>query len=282
MGGAGLLFLTNLVAIVATAFLVFLLVGMATPEVEDAMLASRSDERLARAISHSPLAKIMATGGHLRWRVLMVVVLLAAIAVPLRRALLQVAGETRTRGAVQDELRPLLRSGDVVSQQVNLGEKEITIHLISTRRIPDSQIAAVRDGLMRRTGREVQLSVDAVASKTELADLVERLAARPTPVVVPKEKTFAEMEQELLTRVRPALQGIWPAADAPLQDFDIAIGPAGAVLEVRYQAPRDLGEVPLNMVQQSVRSKLGIPGLILKAERIKPPATPAVRNKRKR
>ena len=35
-------------------------------------------------------------------------VLLAAIAVPLRRALLQVANETLVRGAVQDELRRLV------------------------------------------------------------------------------------------------------------------------------------------------------------------------------
>ena len=34
IGGAGLLFLTNLVAIVASAFLVFLLVGMSAPEVQ--------------------------------------------------------------------------------------------------------------------------------------------------------------------------------------------------------------------------------------------------------
>jgi len=40
MGGAGLLFLTNLVAIVASAFLVFLLVGLNTAEVQTAMIAS--------------------------------------------------------------------------------------------------------------------------------------------------------------------------------------------------------------------------------------------------
>src|SRR5581483_8027583 len=44
MGGAGLLFLTNLVAIVASAFLVFLLVGMSTPEVHEATMSLRGDE----------------------------------------------------------------------------------------------------------------------------------------------------------------------------------------------------------------------------------------------
>ena len=64
IGGAGLLFLTNLVAIVASAFLVFLLLGMSTPEVRQAMEASRGDDPLARALSHGPVARILATGDN--------------------------------------------------------------------------------------------------------------------------------------------------------------------------------------------------------------------------
>jgi uncharacterized membrane protein len=44
MGGAGLLFLTNLVAIVASAFLVFALVGMRYTVVETSTLESRGGE----------------------------------------------------------------------------------------------------------------------------------------------------------------------------------------------------------------------------------------------
>jgi uncharacterized hydrophobic protein (TIGR00271 family) len=279
MGGAGLLFLTNLVAIVATAFLVFLLVGMGAPVVEEAMLASREDQPLARRIYQGPVARFMAAGGHLRWRILMVAILLAAIAVPLRRALLQVASETITRGAVLDDLRPLLRSGEVVSQQISLGDKEIIIRLLSTGRIPESEITTIRDDLMRRTGRNVQLSVDAVASKSELADLMERLA-RPAPAVIAKPKTFAELQQELIAQVQPAIQEIWPSADAPIQSFDVVSGPTGTVVEVRYQAAADLGQVPLNMVQQNVRTKLGMPDLTLKAQRVPPPGAPASPHKK--
>ncbi len=136
MGGAGLLFLTNLVAIVASAFLVFLLVGLRTEEVQKAMMASRQDETLARLLSHGPVARMLATGGQLRWRVSMILVLLAAVAVPLSRALLQVANETFSRGAVQDELKQLVSSESIVSQQVSVGKDEIVIHLISIRTHP--------------------------------------------------------------------------------------------------------------------------------------------------
>ena len=233
------------------------------------MATSRKDESLARILSHGPVARMLTTGGQLRWRILMILILLASVAVPLRRALLQVASETLTRGAVQDELKRLVPSDAIVSQQVTVGRDEIVIRLISTRRIPDAKVTEVRQDLMRRTGHDVQLSVDAVASKRELADLMERLA-RPAPVVVTKEKTVGEMQKELLDRVRPAIQEIWPSSDAPIQDFDVVLSTAGIAIDVRYQATKDLGDVPINMVLQSLRTKLGMPDLTLKTERIRP------------
>ena len=86
------------------------------------------------------------------------------------------------------------------------------------------------------------------------------------------------MQKELLDRVRPAIQEIWPSSDAPIQDFDVVLGTAGIAIDVRYQAAKDLGEVPINMVLQSLRTKLGMPDLTLKAERIRP--APAARDPR--
>ena len=159
-----------------------------------------------------------------------------------------------------------------MSQQVDVGKDQIDIHLISTQGIPDARVTEVRQDLMRRTGRDVQLSVDVVASKNELADLMARLT-RPAPVVA-KPATFAEMQKQLLDRVRPAIQEIWPSTDAPIQDYNVILGSAGIAINVRYQAPKDLGDVPIGMVQQSLRTKLGIPGLTLMAENIpRPTAT---------
>ncbi len=180
MGGAGLLFLTNLVAIVASAFLVFLLLGMSAAETRGAMFASRARVPLPRLFSEGTAARLLATGGQLRWRVVMLVILLASVAVPLRRALLEVANETSIRTAVQYELKRLVPSGELVSQQVTVGAGEIAIRLISTAGVPESKLTRARQELMRKTGRDVKLSVEAVASKSELAELMDRLA-RPAP-----------------------------------------------------------------------------------------------------
>ena len=277
MGGAGLLFLTNLVAIVASAFVIFRLVGMSTPEVEQTMLASRGEESLGRTLSNGPIARVLASGGQLRWRILMVLVLLGAIAVPLRRALLQVASETRTREAVQGELKRLIPAGAVVSQQVNLGKNEISIQLISTRRISDSKVSEARKDLERRTGRDVQLSVVAVASESQLAALTERLA-RPAPVIA-KDKTVEEIHEDLWNKVAPALLGLWPSSDAPIQHVDVVLSASGVTIEVRYQASKDLTDAGIDMVLQSLRTKLAMPDLALTAERVQPPTPKPVLKK---
>jgi hypothetical protein len=123
---------------------------------------------------------------------------------------------------------------------------------------------------MRQTGQDVQLSVDAVASKGELAELMARIT-RPEPII-PKVNTVAESQKELLDNVRPVIQELWPS-DAPIQDFDVVLSTAGMALDVRYRSAGDLGQAAINTVLQGLRTKLGIPDLMLNAERI-PPAIP--------
>jgi uncharacterized hydrophobic protein (TIGR00271 family) len=268
MGGAGLLFLTNLVAIVASAFLVFVLIGMSFEVAETSTVASPGGGHPARTSSHGLLAGIPAAGGKLRWRVLMILILLASIAVPLRRALLEVASETSAREAVQKELKRLLPANAIVSQEVSVGSNDIVIRLISTAPVSESKVAEARRDLKLRTRRDVEISVDAIASRSELSILMERLA-RPA-AVISKESTISGTEEELLNKVRAAIREIWPSPDAPIQDFNLVIGAAGFEIDVRYNAAADLGEVPIHMVLQSLRTRLGMPDLTLKTERIQP------------
>ena len=273
MGGAGLLFLTNLVAIVASAFLVFLLVRIPSPDVQRLMQSLRGDDRFVRRLSQGRLARILATGGQLHWRILMILVLLASIAVPLRRALLEVANETFVRGVVETELRQLSGSTGVVSEQVDLGQNEIAVRLVSTQAIPASKVSAVQQDLKRRTGRDVQITTEAVASRSELAGLLERLN-RPAPAA-PKPETLLDLQANLWEKVQPAVQAIWPSADVPLEDFEVTLNSAsGLTVTVRYQASRDLGKLPSDLIQQSLREKLGLPDLVLKTERIPPAKQP--------
>jgi hypothetical protein len=199
----------------------------------------------------------------------MILVLLAVISLPLRRALQEVARETLARKAVQEELKRLAPLDTLVSQQVSIVKEGIIIHLIATKPIPDEKVSEARRELMRRTGQDVQISVEAVASKSELAAIMERLT-RSVPEAAEK-KSIAAMQKDVLDKVRPALQGIWPSSDAPIHDFAVAFGdPAGISITVHYEAAQSLGDVPVTMVQRNLQTSLGIPDLTLNAVKVQP------------
>lgn len=278
LGGAGLLFLTNIVAIVSSAFIVFLLIGMSSPQVRSAMVRAHAGEQLAQRLSHGPLAKVFGQGGQLRWRILILAILLGAVAFPLRRALLHVASETRARNAVQVNIAKLAPSGAVVSQAVQIGNDSILIRIISTREISPEAIRETEQAIAKRTGRHVQLSVQEVASRTELADLAARLSTPGPAPEPPQPQSLDRIRAGVLAQIQPVVQNAWPP-EAPLQTMDLDLASGGIVLNVTYRAQAPLDDIPLGLITRDLREKLKDPGLVLHATAILPPRPPRRRRR---
>ena len=266
MGGAGLLFLTNLVAIVASAFAVFLSIGMNSPEIRTQMKLSRKGEILAEKLSRSPLSPALLNGGQLRWRILILVVLLGAIAVPLRTALLQVAGEAVARGVVQEALNGLLPSRALVSQQVEVGQRDVLVRLVTTMNVADAKLRDAEAEIQHRSGRKTNITVASIASQSELQDLMQRLAAATPiePEAAPVEKTLSQIRGQLMERVTPVLTATWPP-QAPFKNFDLAFAANGIVLNVQYQSAGVLDPIAVDIITKDLREKLKAPGLAVNA-----------------
>lgn len=273
VGGAGLLFLTNLVAIISSAFLVFLLVGINSREVCEEMKKAHGDDPLAQRLTHGPLGRTFSNVGQVRWRFLILLVLLASVAWPLRRALMQVAGETVARSVVQEVVTKLAPPNALVSQRMQIGTDNISVRVISTTTIPASQVRRAEQTIADRTGKQANISVEEVASKHELTEILSRLNAAPVapPPVVPQTtpKTVDELRQEIWARVNPAVSETWPQ-EAPLQNVELALDPNGIALNVKYQAPKDLDSVALGLVLRDLRGKLQTPNASLVATRVLP------------
>ncbi len=274
--GSGLLFVTNLAAIVAAAFGVFFLVRMDAADVRhdiDRYIQQRAaDDRLYRVIQPTALSGLVGHIGKLRWRILMVAVALAAVFIPLRNALMQVAREARARNAIQDSIRQLAPADILVSQQVRLSRDRIDIRLITTERVETARVVEARRALAARAGLPVELSVREVASKTELAELRERMPVPAPPP--PPEVLFAEMRSDLLARVRGPLEEMWPAG-AIMLGYEVAFSPGGTVLRVRYQADEEIGPLGVELLQQALRSRIYAPELTVTLDRVVPPPPPA-------
>jgi len=273
MMGAGLLFLTNLAAIIASAFLVFYLVRMDAADVraaiDGAILERESHERLYTFSKRIGITGAYGDIGKLRWRILMLVAVLVILFVPLRKSLLQVRDETIARAAVGDAIRLLSPSDAIVARDVEPTANPIIISLIVTTTVPQETISEAEKMVLRRTGRDVKISVRKVASDEELAQLRQNIA-RPAPVPL----DLASIRADLTARLANPLKEIWPADTAPLLSSEIGFDADSTVIRLSYQAARPLDPTAEQIISNLLKARLKIANLRLILDQQKPPPPP--------
>ncbi len=272
MYGASLLFLTNLVAIVCSAFAVFLLVGMDEPalqrQIGESVAIRAEHESLYRLLQGSALRKLLYLRGGVQWRMLMLLILLGIVLVPLRAGLIQVKNEAIARAAVIDAIRELVPPGALVTQNVRYAQDNIGISIVSAKPIKAEDIENARRLIERRTGTPANISVQEVASRSELNDMLVRLNAPQQQRVAPLE-SMGSLESGVLAQMGATIKEVWPA-NTPLQSWEMGFSPSGPVLHLRYESGTALDKFSVSMLEQTLQAKLGLPGLTVAAERVKP------------
>lgn len=269
MYGASLLFLTNLVAIVSSAFVVFLMVGMDDSELRSRIGESEGvraeHEGLYRVLQESSLRKLLYLRGSVQWRMITLAILLGIVFVPLRAGLIQVKNEAIARNAVIDAIHELVPPGALVSQNVRYAPDNVGISIVSATPIKAEAIENARRLIERRTGTQANISVQEVASRRELADLLDRLNA-PPPAASPKPETMASLESNVLGQMSPELKDVWPV-DIPLQKWEMGFSPDGPILHLSYENKTTLDKFSVSLLEQALRTRLGLPKLTVTAER---------------
>jgi uncharacterized hydrophobic protein (TIGR00271 family) len=225
-GGAALLFLTNLVAIVVVGTALFVVAGFSRVNVltleRDELLKEGKTAPIARALSQR-LSRAFESRWGTALRFLMPFLLLAAVYIPLRRALDEVAWQVRVRAAVRDSLeREPLR---VVQSRVRVERHEVEIVVVLLGKAQEAEAARARmDADIRRASGVVpRIEILAVPDAAAFAGLQstllkpERVAATlpSAPSLSPNEQLTAAQ-----ARMRSIVSGLWPAA---------ASGPALAI-----------------------------------------------------
>lgn len=274
--GAGLLFLTNLAAITASAFVAFYAVRMDAPDlraqIDSSILEHASSDRLYRLLTKTRLARAFGDIGKLRWRVLMLLATLAALFVPLRQSLYQLKEETTARTAANEAVRMLASPGMIFTQQLDVTAERIILRMIVTETVPEEKIRAAEKLLLRRTGKEVTVSVRKVASEEELALLRERVRTPPAP---PPPRDLNSARMEFIARLEQPLKEVWPAESAPLLSYEVGFTPEDIVVRLRYQADTPLDSTAEAMLTKVLQSRLSVAKLRLVLEREAPPKPPS-------
>jgi uncharacterized hydrophobic protein (TIGR00271 family) len=280
VSGALLLFVTNLAAIGASAFLVFLIVRMDARDVReriDALVSAKAaNDPLFRIVRNTRLAESFGQVGRLRWRILMLGAVLVALFIPLREGLFHVRDEAIARNAVADVVRNLVPADTVVTRQVDVGADRVSVRLVVTASLDQQKAQAAEKELIRRTGKDVTLSIRKVAGEEELALLRERLRA-PAPAAAPD---MSALRSELISRLDGPLKEAWPEEHAALLGYELAFSPAETIVHVQYESADPLDAAASEVITRLLRSRLDAPQLRVSLEHqpsapIEPPAAPA-------
>jgi uncharacterized hydrophobic protein (TIGR00271 family) len=263
ISGAGLLFLTNLVAIAASAFLVFYLVGMDAPEirgsVSEAARRHATGNRLYAIFHDSALGKLFGEAGLLRWRILMVVVTIAVLFIPLKSSLMQLRDETLSRAAARETIRTLVPADDLLSQSLEILPDRLIQRVVTTSAPDPTRITFAEAELTRRTGKHAVIQVRQVANEEELVVLRETLRAPDTPAPPP---TLRAMGATILPLIEEPLKTIWPAGTALLVSSEVGFTKEGTLIRMGYHAPRAFDAPAQETIRNALRHALKVDNLV--------------------
>ena len=274
ISGAALLFLTNLAAIVASAFLVFLCVRMGAPEVRSSIerlrLERATDDWVYRLIKRAKLDALLGDVGKLRWRALMLVAILAALYVPLKKGLVQVRDEAIARAAVNEAVRTLAAPNDIVGQQVALGASgdPIRVSLLITAPVSPAKVRQAETTIVRRTGRLAEVSVRQIADQAEIARLRQGLEA-PAPAPPPPPEDLETLRREVVARLEAAMREVWPP-DLPLKGYELGFAPDAVIAHIRYESADPLAKTAEAILTRSLETRLGLASLRVAVENVSP------------
>ena len=262
MYGAGLLFLTNLAAIVASAFLIFALLRMDSAEVRLAvaqpMLERASHDSIYHFLERRPMvSKSIAEIGKLRWRVLMLAAAIGVVLFPLNDSLRRLTQELVARDALQRAVDMITegRRDSVITERPNPYGETITLQLVVADPVNPELVEEAEDFVQRRTQRPARFNVRRVADEEELMQLREGLlAAQPQ---APTVRGLATIRADVLSRLRRPLNSLWPEDLACLLDYEIGMGQYGLTVRLRYVSEEPLHESAAAVLERGLRDALG-------------------------
>jgi uncharacterized hydrophobic protein (TIGR00271 family) len=259
-GGAALLFLTNLVAIIFVGMISFVAAGFNRVDasaLEREELA-KSEHAIVTAAMARSLADLFESKAGPALRFLMPFALLAAVYLPLRTALDEVAWQVRVRAAVQSAIARENREVVQTHLRVERNEVEVRLVLLGTTEQAEASSARLDEEIRALAGVEPRIEVLAIPDAKAFAGLASSMVAPLAPPVAPvvPAPTKTEQLEAARSHVRAAVTRMWPASAAgePLAIELSALGDLLRVHVVHIGAP--LGAVGLETMNRSVSALL--------------------------
>ncbi len=265
--GGGLLFLTNLVAIILSSFVVFFAIRMDSSAVRTTInewaREHKQGDRLYQMIERTPVRQLLGHIGSLPRRLAVLVLFLGLVMLPLQQTLVRLKHEAQIRRVVRLELNKSIPRDATFREDIQFIGDVVRIRVAAV--LPKTWSAEQRLGLQQTleaaTERAVQFDLVEVPTRDEL---------RAVGAAAPSIATVGDLRKRLLERVGPAVTAAWPIAAAPLVGYSLTIAPgeAGVEVHIAFLGADDLGEFGRLAVQKSIQDRAGTTTAVVSVERI--------------
>jgi uncharacterized hydrophobic protein (TIGR00271 family) len=276
--GGALLFVTNLIAITFTSMLVFLALHVDAECVRAYIREWRRGDpgsaAIRRVLYRLPVPKALARIGSLPARLVLLVVLVAAVFVPLKRSFDALSREIAQR----HELNDIQREASAVWQErfaadaggearsfIDVleakrdddGRTALTMRVFTSRALSPEERTAYVNALARSLRRKPEaIALTLVEIPTSRYEIATR--ARPEPVA-PVEIPLPQQLAAVRERTAAVLTATPLPSGATLLDAPVTIRAAGSDVTLTYLAPAPFGADAQSLIVRDVRSRLGVP-----------------------
>jgi uncharacterized hydrophobic protein (TIGR00271 family) len=284
VGGGGLLFLTNLVAIILTSFFVFFAVRMDANEVRlqiNEWLETQKKEYLYDFIRRTPLQKVLGKVGSLPRRLLILVIFLAMVSFPLGRTLARLREEAQIRRTVFYALYQVIPRSAIFRENLDILPAGLRLQIMAVlpHGLPSERRAQLEEEIHSRTGRNTKINIYNVATRDEMIEITGQLGPKIEPVA--PLPSIDQASSQIWVQVRPAIESAWPLKIAPLLKYRIAFesGTPRMFVYLAYLADQDLGFLGEEAIRKILQERTGSRQLELELERISPSTPILVRSR---
>lgn len=259
--GAALLFTANLTAIIMLTMLSVLGLGYGQVDVramEAGELASEGRHGRARhvaRVSAKVSERVLGRYVAVFFRILLPVAMLAAIYVPLRAALGEVAWQSSARGYVRTALAPHRHRMVEQALEVRRGKIHLSLIAIGDRETNEGALAELSAEVERHTGARPLIDATYVPDSDALASLARSVPTAPPPVVEPPPPP--PPGPRFATTLTELVAARWPAHAGPLLATRIRFASPPAV-ELVHLGP-ELGPAARDLLTPELSGALGLP-----------------------
>jgi uncharacterized hydrophobic protein (TIGR00271 family) len=285
--GGGLLFFTNLVAIVFTAMLVFFFVHLDTKNVKEQIHQwqdrDRESHKAQQILIRLPTAGYFQKIGSLPGRFLLILLTIVVISLPLNQSLGQLRQEI-IRKRQENHLRTLItETWQQQLGQLSNGEARAYINQLLIAEQPENLIVQLqvvtskfysqteRENFIERLAQVLRRKPESITLKLvqiPTGQLVESQTPQPLALASPN---IAELQTQFLQAVKTSLQSISLPSPAQLITTEISISAINPLsIQIIYLSDRDLQEDGKNLLTNQIRNQLNIPQTTVVYSRINP------------